>query len=119
MLAALARAARVTSSWRSWGRDRSRPNSRSVPGSSGSSERVRWTGFRSDVGDFMAAADAFVLSSVWEAVALVIQEAVLLGTPVVSDRRRGHRGVDHRRKIGTAGAQGRSQSVCFGGRRGS
>ena len=50
----------------------------------GVAERVRWMGFRSDVGDFMAAADVFVLSSVWEAVALVVQEAVLLGVPVVS-----------------------------------
>ena len=47
-------------------------------------ERVRWLGFRADVGDFVAAADVFCLSSVWEAVALAAQEAVLLGTPVVS-----------------------------------
>lgn len=46
--------------------------------------RVRWLGFRSDVGDFIAAADVLCLSSVWEAVALAAQEAVLLGTPVVS-----------------------------------
>ena len=46
--------------------------------------RVKWTGFRTDVGDFMAAADLLALSSVWEAVALVAQEAVLLGVPVVS-----------------------------------
>lgn len=50
----------------------------------GIEDRVEWTGFRSDVGDFMAAADVVALSSVWEAVALVAQEAVLLGVPVVS-----------------------------------
>lgn len=50
----------------------------------GIEDRVKWTGFRSDVGDFMAAADVVALSSVWEAVALVAQEAVLLGVPVVS-----------------------------------
>ena len=47
-------------------------------------ERVTWLGFRADVGDFIAAADVLCLSSVWEAVALAAQEAVLLGTPVVS-----------------------------------
>ncbi len=46
--------------------------------------RVHWLGFRSDAGDFIAAADVLCLSSVWEAVALAAQEAVLLGVPVVS-----------------------------------
>ena len=50
----------------------------------GLEERVAWLGFRADVGDFIAAADVFCLSSVWEAVALAAQEAALLGTPVVS-----------------------------------
>jgi glycosyltransferase involved in cell wall biosynthesis len=50
----------------------------------GVADRVRWLGFREDVADFIAAADSFCLSSVWEAVALAAQEAVLLGTPVVS-----------------------------------
>ena len=50
----------------------------------GIARRVTWTGFRPDVGDFLAAADLVALSSVWEAVALVAQEAVLLGVPVVS-----------------------------------
>ena len=53
-------------------------------GSLGLDERVRWLGFRPDVGDFIAAADVLCLSSVWEAVALAAQEAVLLGVPVVS-----------------------------------
>ena len=47
-------------------------------------ERVRWLGWRTDVGDLIAAADAFALSSVWEAVALAAQEAVQLGTPVAA-----------------------------------
>jgi glycosyltransferase involved in cell wall biosynthesis len=50
----------------------------------GISERVRFLGFRDDVGNILAAADAFCLSSVWEAVALAAQEAVLLEVPVVS-----------------------------------
>ena len=41
-------------------------------------------GHRSDVADLLHAADAYVLSSVWEARALVIQEAMRAGTPVVA-----------------------------------
>jgi L-malate glycosyltransferase len=48
------------------------------------SDRVRWLGWRKDIGDLIAAADVFALSSVWEAVALAAQESVQLGTPVVS-----------------------------------
>lgn len=50
----------------------------------GLDDRVKWLGFRSDAGDFIAAADVLCLSSVWEAVALAAQEAVLLEVPVVS-----------------------------------
>lgn len=46
--------------------------------------RVHWLGFRPDVADLIAAADAFCLSSVWEGVPLAAQEAILLGTPVVA-----------------------------------
>jgi putative peptidoglycan lipid II flippase len=57
---------------------------RALAGRLGIDARVRWVGFREDVADFVAAGDVFVLSSVWEAVALAAQEAVLLGVPVVS-----------------------------------
>jgi glycosyltransferase involved in cell wall biosynthesis len=50
----------------------------------GVSERVVWLGFRDDVGDYLAAADVFCLSSRWEAVALAAKEAVLVDTPVVA-----------------------------------
>jgi glycosyltransferase involved in cell wall biosynthesis len=50
----------------------------------GIAERVRWLGYRGDVADYIAAADAFSLSSLWEAVPLAAQEAVLLGVPVVA-----------------------------------
>jgi glycosyltransferase involved in cell wall biosynthesis len=50
----------------------------------GVSERVAWLGFRDDVGDYLAAADVFCLSSRWEAVALAAKEAVLVDTPVVA-----------------------------------
>ena len=46
--------------------------------------RVRFLGFRDDVADLVAAADVFCLSSVWEGVPLAVQEAILLGVPVVS-----------------------------------
>ena len=47
-------------------------------------DRVRFLGFRDDVADIVAASDAFCLSSVWEGVPLAVQEAILLGTPVVT-----------------------------------
>ena len=45
---------------------------------------IRFLGFRNDVADVVAAADVFCLSSIWEGVPLAAQEAILLGTPVVS-----------------------------------
>lgn len=50
----------------------------------GIADRVRWLGFRPDVADYVAAADVFCLSSVWEGVPLAAQEAILLGVPVVA-----------------------------------
>lgn len=47
-------------------------------------DRVQFLGFRRDVADIVAAADAFCLSSIWEGVPLAVQEAILLGVPVVS-----------------------------------
>jgi glycosyltransferase involved in cell wall biosynthesis len=52
----------------------------------GISGRVRWLGWREDVADHLAAADVFCLSSNWEACALAAQEAMQLGTVVVSTR---------------------------------
>jgi len=50
----------------------------------GLGERVRWLGWRNDIADWISAADVFSLSSNWEGVPLAAQEAVLVGTPVVS-----------------------------------
>ena len=50
----------------------------------GVSERVRWLGFRPDLPDYLAAADVFVLSSIWEGVPLAAQEAIQLEVPVVA-----------------------------------
>jgi glycosyltransferase involved in cell wall biosynthesis len=45
--------------------------------------RVRWLGFRPDLTEHLAAADVFLLSSIWEGVPLAAMEAVQVGTPVV------------------------------------
>ncbi|PSL03535.1 glycosyltransferase involved in cell wall biosynthesis [Haloactinopolyspora alba] len=45
---------------------------------------VRLLGRRGDVPDLLAAADLYVLSSVWEGRPLVVQEAMLAGLPVVA-----------------------------------
>jgi glycosyltransferase involved in cell wall biosynthesis len=45
--------------------------------------RVRLLGVRDDIGDLMAAADVVVLTSEWEARALVAQEALRAGVPLV------------------------------------
>lgn len=45
---------------------------------------VTLLGRRDDVADLLAAADVFVLCSRWEARALVVQEALRAGTPVVA-----------------------------------
>jgi glycosyltransferase involved in cell wall biosynthesis len=50
----------------------------------GLKDRVRLTGFRSDVADIIAGSDIFCLSSVWEGVPLAAQEAIQLGVPVVA-----------------------------------
>jgi glycosyltransferase involved in cell wall biosynthesis len=45
---------------------------------------VRLLGNRDDVADLLAAADVFVLSSMWEGQPLVVQEALRAGVPVVA-----------------------------------
>jgi len=45
---------------------------------------VRLLGHRSDVADLLGASDVFLLTSHWEARALVIQEAMQVGVPVVA-----------------------------------
>ena len=47
-------------------------------------DRVRFVGWREQVGDYLRAADVFALSSTWEARALAVQEAILAELPVVS-----------------------------------
>jgi len=47
---------------------------------------VRFAGHRGDVPSLLAAADVFVLPSVWEGQALILQEALRAGVPVVATR---------------------------------
>jgi len=47
---------------------------------------VRFVGHRSDVPALLAAADVFVLPSVWEGQALTLQEALRAGVPIVATR---------------------------------
>lgn len=53
-------------------------------GDSGVGDRILFLGWRDDVTDVVAAADAFCLSSVWEGVPLAAQEAIALDVPVVA-----------------------------------
>lgn len=53
-------------------------------GRQGVADRVTFLGFRGDAADFVAAADVFSLSSVWEGVPLAAQEAIALGVPIVA-----------------------------------
>ena len=59
---------------------------RTTAEAAGIADRVHFLGFRSDVADHLAAADAYALSSIWEGVPLSAQEAILLGTPIVATR---------------------------------
>ncbi|CAN7417133.1 glycosyltransferase family 4 protein [Terrabacter sp. LjRoot27] len=52
----------------------------------GAGAEVRFVGARTDVSEWLRAADVFVLTSRWEARALVVQEAMAAGVPVVVTR---------------------------------
>ncbi len=50
----------------------------------GIEDRVRWLGLRDDMAEMLTAADAFVLSSAWEGMPLVIGEAMAMQKPIVA-----------------------------------
>jgi glycosyltransferase involved in cell wall biosynthesis len=54
---------------------------------------VRFAGHRGDVPALLAAADVFVLPSVWEGQSLILQEALRAGVPVVATRVGGNPGL--------------------------
>lgn len=49
----------------------------------GIAHRTRFLGYRTDIPDLMSAADAYVMSSDWEGMPLVLQEASSVGLPIV------------------------------------
>jgi glycosyltransferase involved in cell wall biosynthesis len=55
--------------------------------------RVRFAGHRRDVPALLAAADVFVLPSVWEGQSLILQEALRAGVPIVATRVGGNPGL--------------------------
>jgi glycosyltransferase involved in cell wall biosynthesis len=55
-----------------------------VGGHKGFMDRVRWLGLRRDLPALLDAADAFVLSSAWEGMPLVVGEAMVMEKPVVA-----------------------------------
>lgn len=59
---------------------------------------IRFLGPRRDINALMAAADVYVLTSHWEARALVLQEALLAGLPIIASRAGGIPGL-----VGDAG----------------
>jgi glycosyltransferase involved in cell wall biosynthesis len=63
-----------------------RPMVESVMQSLGLGERVRFLGVRRDVPDIMNAADAYLLSSAWEGMPVVLLEAAAVGLPIVATR---------------------------------
>ena len=54
--------------------------------SEGVAERVELVGQREDIPDLQAAADIFVMPSLWEGLPLAVLEAMLAGTPVIASR---------------------------------
>jgi glycosyltransferase involved in cell wall biosynthesis len=61
-----------------------RPRAEAVIAALGLQDRVRITGYRTDVGAYLAEADAFVLPSVNENLPLALLEALALGLPSVA-----------------------------------
>jgi glycosyltransferase involved in cell wall biosynthesis len=55
-----------------------------MAGRLGLGDRVRFLGLRTDVASLMNAADAFVMSSAWEGMPMVVLEAQASGLPVVA-----------------------------------
>ena len=70
-----------------------RPELEGLADKLGLSERVRFLGLRKDVPGLMNAADAYVMSSAWEGIPLVLLEASATGLPIVATDVGGNREV--------------------------
>jgi glycosyltransferase involved in cell wall biosynthesis len=57
---------------------------RAIANESGISDRVQFLGFQTNHLQYISRADVFVLSSIWEAMPMVIAETMAVGTPIVS-----------------------------------
>jgi len=66
---------------------------RQLAASGGAAERIRFLGVRDDIPDLMTAGDGYVMSSAWEGMPLVLQEASAVGLPIVATDVGGNREV--------------------------
>jgi glycosyltransferase involved in cell wall biosynthesis len=66
------------------GRGSLQPQTEELARSLGVGDRVRFLGVRRDVAELMSAADAYVLSSAWEGMPMVLLEAAASGLPIVA-----------------------------------
>ena len=66
------------------GRGKQKESLQQLAGELGIGERVHLLGHRDDIPDLLAAADVFVMPSLWEGLPLAILEAMFAGKPVVA-----------------------------------